>query len=267
MVIFERLGGWGLGNSMFQIATTIAVAEHNNTTYGFPDNCAFRKIRFENQSFFKNELPWVDFEKETSNGYEFWGFGDVGFRPFPKTDKTLLIDGFFQTEKYFKQCRDKVLNVFELNPQHKEYIQTKYKHLIEDNCCVLHVRRGDYATARELIILDTKYYKNATDCIGNKTHFLVFSDDISWCKNNLDFLPHKTFIEEGNDILEMHLMTYFKKHIIANSTFSWWGAWMADNSSVIIPNPTNNWFSDVYYQATKNTSTYEDLICENWVAL
>lgn len=268
MIIFERLGGWGLGNSLFQIATTVAIAEFNNTGYGFPDDCYFRKLRFENNvSHFKRQLPWVVFSEIVKEGYDFWGTSDVGFRQFPKANRTLVIDGFFQSEKYFKTSRENVLRVFEIKDQYQEYIQNKYKYLIEDDCCVLHVRRNDYATARELIILDMEYYKKAVDHFGNAVHYIIFSDDIAWCKENFTFLSNKTFIEEGVDILEMHLMTYFKKHIIANSTFSWWGAWMAKNSTVVMPNPSNNWFSEIYYQETKNTSTYLDLVCENWLTL
>ena len=264
MIIFERLGGWGLANSLFQIATTVAIAKYNNTTYAFPDNCAFRFSRYTSNVLFKHELPWINFAETVKQGYDFWGFGDVGFKPLPKTDRLMLIDGFFQTEKYFKDYRKDVLDLFELKDEHKEYIQNKYKHLLESNSCVLHVRRGDYATARELIILNIEYYMRAAEVIGRDKHFVIFSDDIEWCKNNFNFLPNKTFIEERNDLLEMYLMSLFHNHIIANSTFSWWGAWMANNSNVIMPDPKTNWFSQVYYDSTRHTSTYEDLTCSNW---
>jgi len=100
--------------------------------------------------------------------------------------------------------------------------------------------------------------------IGKDKQFVIFSDDINWCKSNFDFLHDKLFIEERNDLLELHIMSLFSNHIIANSTFSWWGAWMANNSNVIMPDPKNNWFSEHYYDEQKYNNNYEDLIPSNW---
>lgn len=268
MIIFERLGGWGLANSLFQIAATVAAARLNNTSYAFPDNCSFRFSRHNpndrTKRLFKHELPWVNFEDISKVGFERWGFGGVGFKPLPVTDKEMVIDGFFQTEKYFKNDRDEIIELFKLKDEHVEYIYNKYKHLLNDNSCVIHVRRGDYATARELIILDIEYYKKAVELIGKDKQFIIFSDDINWCKSNFDFLHNKLFVEEQNDLLELHIMSLFSNHIIANSTFSWWGAWMANNSNVIMPDPKNNWFSEQYYDEQKYNNNYEDLIPSNW---
>jgi hypothetical protein len=113
-------------------------------------------------------------------------------------------------------------------------------------------------------VLDLDYYKNAVEKFDEKTLFVVFSDDINWCRENLNFIKNKFFIEEKNDILEIYLMSLFKKNIIANSTFSWWGAWLGKNNEVIMPNPNNNWFSCFFYKQNINQSNYDDLICENW---
>lgn len=271
MIIFERLGGWGLGNSLFQIATTLAISKNNNTTFAFPDDCCYRRTRYNSNKpiLFKIELPWIDFENfKKFQHYEFWGTGDVGFRNPPITKNNLIIDGFFQTEKYFKHYKNNIEELFELKEEYLEYLQKKYKHLIQDDSCVLHVRRGDYATARELKFLNLNYYQQATEIIGKNKHFIIFSDDIQWCKDNFNFLLQKTFIEENNDLLEMHLMKMFQNHIIANSTFSWWGAWLAKNSKVIMPNPKTNWFSNIYYQERENyNNNYEDMVAENWIVI
>lgn len=268
MIIFERLGGWGLANTLFQIATTVSVAKLNNTDYGFPSDCYFRFARYNPNAlgkiFFKKELPWVDINLIKNQDFERWGFGGVGFKPLPTTYKNMIIDGFFQSEKYFIQHRDYILELFEIKDEYKLYIQSKYKHLIDEDACSLHVRRGDYANARELIILNKDYYDKATEIIGKNKLFVIFSDDIDWCKKNLDYLPNKFYIEEKNDLLEMYLMSLFKKHIIANSTFSWWGAWMADNSKVIMPNPSSNWFSEEFYKEAWRDNVYTDLICSGW---
>ncbi len=154
MIIFERLGGWGLANTLFQIATTVSLAKLNNTDYGFPSDCYFRFARYNPNAlgriFFKKELPWVDINLIKNQDFERWGFGGVGFKTLPTTYKNMIIDGFFQSEKYFIQHRDYILELFEIKDEYKLYIQSKYKHLIDEDACSLHVRRGDYANAREL---------------------------------------------------------------------------------------------------------------------
>jgi len=266
MIIFERLGGWGLGNSLFQIAATIAIAKHNNTTYGFPDNCYFKQLRFDDNKIFKNELPWLKITNYENTPW--WGLGDIKYVPLPVLEGDYRIDGFFQSEKYFKEHRDYILKVLDIKNEYKDYIKNKYNNILNlQNTCVLHVRRNDYLNAREMRVLDKSYYQQAVNYFGNENTYLIFSDDIEWCKNNFTFIKNKKFIEENNDLLEMFLMSQFKKHIIANSTFSWWGAWMAENNEVIIPNPSTQWFSDLYYKENGHNCIFEDLICKGWKIL
>jgi hypothetical protein len=271
MIIFERLGGWGLGNSMFQIATTISIAKKNNTEYFFPDDCYFKKRYFDdlNNCYFKHILPFINL-KSLNNVFVKWGYGGVGYVEPPKikNNENLIIDGFFQNEKYFSEYKDILIETFDIKEEYKKYIQEKYKEILNKNTCSLHVRRGDYLTAKEMKILDIEYYKNAVKYFDNDTLFLIFSDDILWCKNNLDFIENKHFIEENNDILELKLMSYCNNNIIANSTFSWWGAWLGKNTKVIMPNPQNNWFSENFYEENlKYKFNYNSLICKGWVTI
>jgi len=267
MIIFERLGGWGLGNSMFQIATTIAIAKDNNVNYYFPDNCSFKKTRFSNKiCYFKNTLPFINFN--SINNITRWGYGGFGYMEPPKinVNETIVIDGFFQNEKYFYNYKDILTETFDIKEEYKIYLQEKYKDILEKNTCSLHIRRGDYFTAREMKVLDMEYYKNAVNQFDSSTFFVIFSDDIQWCKENLDFITNKYFIEEKNDILEIHLMGFCKNNIIANSTFSWWGAWLGKNNKIIMPNPQTNWFSKEFYEKNlKYNFDYNSLTCKGWI--
>jgi hypothetical protein len=268
MIIFERLGGWGLGNSMFQIATTIAIAKNNNTEYFFPDNCYFKKSRFSdlNNCYFKNTLPFINLNALIN--VTRWGYGGFGYLEPPKinNNENLIIDGFFQNEKYFSEYKDILIETFDIKEKYKQYLQEKYKEILNKNTCSLHIRRGDYFTAREMKVLDIEYYKNAIKNFDDNTIFVIFSDDIEWCKKNLDFIKNKYFIEEKNDILEIHLMSYCNNNIIANSTFSWWGAWLGKNKKVIMPNPHDNWFSEVFYEENlKYNYDYNSLTCKGWI--
>ena len=98
--------------------------------------------------------------------------------------------------------------------------------------------------------------------INKQVHFFIFSDDIHWVKNNLDFIDHKTLIVLESDIPdheEMYLMSQCKYNIIANSSFSWWGAWLNQNSDKKVIAP-KKWFKS----STLNTN---DLIPASWVRL
>lgn len=265
MIVFERLGGWGLGNSLFQAATTVAIARDNNTTYFFPHNCNFRRARYNENTIFKKELPWIDITDTTFESY--WGIGDIKYQKPPLFDQDTKIDGFFQSEKYFKHIREEILELFDIKDDIKDSLKQKYKSLLEQKSCTIHVRRNDYFTAKELRILDIDYYRSAIKHFDSDTHYVIFSDDIEWCKSSFDFLEKKTFIEEKHDLKEMYLMSFFKNNIIANSTYSWWGAWLGNSNKVIIPNPETNWFSDIYYQEHKHNTGFSDLICENWIVV
>jgi len=262
-IIFERLGGWGLANSLFQIATTMAIAHDNNTTYAFPDDCAFKRTRFDTECLFKNPLPWT--KPSTDSIYKSgprWGTGSIIYMKPPQSIADLIIDGFFQSDQYFGHIRDQVVEAFALRPDKAEYLRNKYADILsQPNACTLHVRRTDYFTAQEMRVLDIEYYRRLVSLFGDDTLFVIFSDDIPWCKANFDFIPNKVFIEEGNDFLEMHLMSYFPNHIIANSTFSWWGAWLSDNNNItFMPDPHTNWFSDKYYSENARHSDFSVLV-------
>jgi hypothetical protein len=271
MIIFERLGGWGLGNSMFQIATTISIATENNVPYFFPNYGNFKTERYDKCQIFKNKLPFIELSTLNKLKIKRWGHGDFKYIKPPSFDKNdiVIIDGFFQCEKNFNNIRNIIKDIFEISDNYKIYLKQKYKDILIDNACSLHVRRGDYATAKEMKILSIDYYKKAVTYFPEDTLFVVFSDDINWCKSNFDFIKNKTFIEEKNDILELTLMSYFNQNIIANSTFSWWGSWLGEQRKVISPNPHNNWFSDWFYKQEHcvRLNEYDSLICENWITI
>jgi hypothetical protein len=177
--------------------------------------------------------------------------------------KNTFFYGYWQNEKYFKKYRKDLLEIFKLKDIHsktKEY----QKKIVESESVSLHIRRGDYVNS----IHDTcnmKYYKNAVLeilKINKHAHFFIFSDDMQWVENNLNFINHKTLILLESDIPdheEMYLMSQCKSNIIANSSFSWWGAWLNQNSDKKVIAPKKWLKSSVF-----NTN---DLIPASWVRL
>jgi len=171
--------------------------------------------------------------------------------------------GYWQNEKYFKKYRKELLEIFKLKGIHSQTKEYQQK-IIKSESVSLHIRRGDYLNSIHGTC-DMKYYKQAVTeilKINKKANFFIFSDDISWVKNNLDFIDHKTLVLLESDIPdheEMYLMSQCKHNIIANSSFSWWGAWLNQNSDKKVIAP-KKWFNS-------STLDTKDLIPASWVRL
>lgn len=160
-------------------------------------------------------------------------------------------DGYWQNIVYVDSIMDKLKTQFVFNTKLKEEEKKMLKKYADYETVSIHVRRGDYVNNKELNgICDEKYYDNAINYLNNKyrkTIFFVFSDDIKWCKNkwnedNFIFVDWNKGIESFRD---MFLMSKMKHHIIANSTFSWWGATLSEKNGIkIAPKKWNNNFEN-----------------------
>lgn len=174
----------------------------------------------------------------------------------------VYLDGYWQSEKYFQHIREEILNDFffknRADINNKKYIDI----INETNSVSLHIRRGDYISNPLLKdITTTNYYLEAIDYINNfikKPVFFIFSDDIDWCKENFKIKDgHLININKGDmSYNDMRLMSLCKHNIIANSTFSWWGAWLNRNKNKIVIAP-EIWFS-------KTDMNSEDIIPKKW---
>lgn len=175
-----------------------------------------------------------------------------------------FVKGYFQTEKYFENIRDVLLKQFLIN-QKLSNSTIKYAEEIKQhkNACAIHIRRGDFISDEKANSVhgtcDLNYYNKAIELINTKftkVHFFVFSDDILWTKKNLKidnatYIDHKTIPHE-----DMFLMSLCKHNITANSSFSWWGAWLNQhkNKTVIAP---KKWF----------INKENEVACQNWIQL
>jgi len=120
------------------------------------------------------------------------------------------------------------------------------------------VRRGDYLNNKDHHpVLPISYYQKAIGAFSD-AQFVVFSDDISWCKSHFDFSDTLLFIEDNDEVTDLYLMSLMKHHIIANSSFSWWGAWLCQNPDKVVIAP-QLWFGP----AAVDHDT-KDLIPEVW---
>lgn len=181
------------------------------------------------------------------------------------------LEGYFQTEKYFKDIRPTLLK----DLSYKKPPSTKNKDLLvkiqrDPNAVSLHIRRGDYVSSKVHNafhgVKELEYYHEAIKEIKKtveKPTLYVISNDPEWCKKNLNFKEKMVIVDNNDDITggseDMRLMRTCKHNILANSSFSWWGAWLNENPSKIVIAP-KEWFND------KSIDT-SDLIPSSWIRL
>lgn len=151
--------------------------------------------------------------------------------------------GFWQCEKYFSECKELVLNSFQFPPYKSDANKNIATKMNSVESIAIHVRRGDYLKNKMFVNLaEDGYYERAIAMIkkeaASSREWFVFSDDIEWCKNNLHLSGenvHYVTGNKGNDsYMDMQLMTEAKYLIIANSSFSWWGAYLNKRAKMII---------------------------------
>ena len=254
IITFYDLGKQGrLGNQLFQIATTVATALRNNIVYAFPKWEYNKQLRTPIQSFVNDYEEKIKLSFDNIYREETFNYNEIDLSNLIKKDNTvnvISLSGYFQSEKYFKDYRPSIIRLFAPSSElHKEVINKYYSISSQTYfapTCSIHVRRTDYVDNQFYHPLDMEYY---TDSIikmivdEQVANYIVFSDDIDWCKEHFAPLIHlfkdiSIKFSEGNDELtDLMLMKYCHHHIIANSSFSWWGAWLCINpeKKVIFP--------------------------------
>jgi hypothetical protein len=179
-----------------------------------------------------------------------------------------LLVGYWQSEKYFALCADEIRSEFELIDAPSDRSKELIEQMRATNSLSLHVRRGDYvsneATGRFHGVMPIDYYRIAAQTVVERVgpaEIFVFSDDIAWCKRELEipgqrlhYVDHNT---RGSD--DMRLMSSCRHHILANSSFSWWGAWLNPDPGKVVVAPAR-WFQDPPIETP-------DLLPEGWLRL
>lgn len=180
--------------------------------------------------------------------------------------KNAAIVGYWQTEKYFKDIRATILQDFTFSYGEDKLQVWKNKLLEDDRSVAIHIRRGDYKKHIELFgnLSESQYYNNAIKYIGTKVqnpHLIFFSDEISWVKSHYNYEDAVYVSPDMFDSYEawydMCLMSCCAHNIIANSSFSWWGAWLNNREDRIVIAP-KEWFIG------KETT---DIWCDDWILM
>ena len=291
MIIVKLIGG--LGNQMFQYAAAKQLALMRKTdlvidcSYLEKDpngaytkrnveldvfNVNFKKATFQDIEKF-NIKQSSKFSRGMQRNFPFlfkWLYaaesGSAFNKHFFNFPKNSYLEGFWQSENYFKNCRSLLLTEFSLKEPLDAYNLIWKNKIMNCESVSLHVRRGDYiSTSNHNLhnILSIDYYLKAISFM-KKSHpameVFVFSDDLKWCKENLNSNEKIHFVDANqvsNFHLDLYLMTQCKHNIIANSSFSWWGAWLNQNSNNIVIAP-KNWYLN---------SNTNDLLPKQWIKI
>ena len=183
---------------------------------------------------------------------------------------TVYFDGFWQTEKYFMNIADQIRNEIQLKMPFEIYSQEISETIFKSNSVSIHVRRTVFVSDPMISAFhgscSLEYYKAAVEHICRNVKnpsFFLFSDDHEWVEENFKWLPGEhTVVKNGieKNYEDMILMSQCKHHIIANSSFSWWGAWLNPRKDKIVIAP-KRWFAN----APKNDT--KDLIPDGWIKM
>ena len=262
MIGFNNLGNMGrLGNQMFEYATLRGIAANKKYDWCIPpfnikgiENYSLDRA-FTLPSVQERNLMILDNGHAPVVGERYFHFDKELFDLCPDH---ISLNGFFQTEKYFKDIRNEIRKDFEFKDEIKQPCSQMISNV--ENPVALHIRRTDYITNPNHTCLSMEYYKKALSYFDSAS-VLIFSDDPVWCKEHELFEDDRFMVSEGNDqYIDMCLMSLCDGHIIANSSFSWWGAWLSKSRKIIAP---SGWFegSDNSHLDTK------DIYCSGWTVL
>ena len=263
MIGFNALGQMGrLGNQMFQFAAVKGISHNNGYQYCFPPT--------------KNQNEWTDhqlfnpFKLGSTNPLNIQFIdsnrpiimeGSFHFNEslFNECPDWISLQGFFQSEKYFKNVRNELLKDFEFRDEILEPAKKTISYWKKP--IALHIRRTDYITNPNHTSLSMSYYEKALTEFDESSEVIIFSDDPQWCMEQKLFESDRFMISETqNNYMDMCLMTLCSGHIIANSSFSWWGAWLSNSLKVVAP---SDWF-----MGTNNEHLdTKDIIPEYWTVV
>jgi Glycosyl transferase family 11 len=190
---------------------------------------------------------------------------------FEQVVSPVYLSGYWQSERYFLEIADLLRTELSLN-QPVNAVNEQIAAQIRDagaSAVSLHIRRGDYVnnpqTAQYHGVCSLDYYRAAVDCIAERVpdpHFFVFSDDHAWVSDNFKLDQSMTMVDVNDadrGVWDMALMRGCRHHVIANSSFSWWGAWLNNSKGKVVIAP-KRWFND-------STIDTKDLIPSAWVRL
>jgi len=258
----------GICNVMFKLSAAISLSLDNNVDYMFSteflrpisDECPKPGFDPDYSIYGDNLLRDISFIEKLPIPYRIhkepatFNYGPITYNK----GENLLLEGYYQSEKYFINNKDYIINLFKPTENIKKNILEKLPNV--KNSISIHIRRGDYLASPNYHPQQSlEYYMSAINLLGINRNYLIFSDDLNGVKSMFEFLPNKQFISLGKDYLDLYAISMCEHNIIFNSTFGWWGAYLNENKDKKIIGP-NNWFGS--HSSHLNSS---DILPDNWI--
>lgn len=243
-VTYTRLGTNGrFANQLSQIAATLAFVFDAGRDFVFPE--------WPYSKYMEKELPVGNLENPTLYREPHFHYAEI-----PKDlQGDIDLFGHFQSPLYFAHQWENIKPYLTLKPAHKEKVTSIFLNMFMEQeiplpkkTCSIHVRRTDYTSPINLEfhgVMPVEYYLEGIKKLYGVTNpkdvlFVFYSDDIPWCKRNFS-LPNMYFSEGNDEVTDLYFMSMCDDNIIANSSYSWWGAWLNENPDKKVVSP-KNWF-------------------------
>lgn len=266
MISNDDIGNLGrLGNQMFQYAALRGLAAKHNYEYCLPPkeyvgtkdpNCASSDVNiFECFKLKEAPIQITNFPRYVERSFE------LDHYLWDSCPDNISFWGYFQTEKYFKHIEEDIRKDFTFIDEIFEPCKESFYNIFGSTKVLsIHIRRGDYLRYPNHPVQSKEYYKNAINLFDDSTPVMVFSDDIEWCKEQEIFSDDRfVFSENTNTAVDLCLLSMCHYHIIANSSFSWWGSWLAKSEKTIAPS--------VWFAGTDTGKNLNDLYLKDWIVI
>ena len=248
----------GLCNQLFQWAYGYALSKDHDvyfdtSFFNSQDIMSPVSIRdYELPNIINREIPIVTkeiFDEFSSNRVQMvldnFHYSNIKF----EKNKNFYLNGYWQSDLFFNNVKQDIVDSFKF---------PEVEHFDFKDSCSIHIRRGDYLKLKGIHTHQTlDYYEQALDVIKPKGKVFVFSDDIEWCEKNLNF-ENQVFMKGNSNVKDLRLMSLCSNNIMANSSFSWWGAYLNNNPNKIVVCP-KSWFG--------NNTNDSDIKMKDWIEI
>lgn len=283
----------GLGNQMFQYAAAKALAKRLNVPLYINLYSLTKRTKATSRSYgldiFEIDTPIKSsvkgkllikmrpFIQQHRSFFQLLGFFTdiyaLQYEPAVESIKgDIMMSGYFQSEQYFKDIKSDLLKDFRFKKPLDGMNIELSNQIVNSESVAIHIRRGDYITdkgaSQNFVTCGKEYYQKAIEYITNKIsnpQFYIFSEDMEWVKENLSFGEYPTSYIDWNrgkdSYRDMQLMSMCKHNIIANSSFSWWAAWLNQNTKKIVVAP-EKWFLEEFKNGFLN-----DFYPKGWIKI
>jgi hypothetical protein len=267
MISFNNIGNLGrLANQMFQYASLKGIAKNRGFDYCIPPKDVFGKLDPLVRRSDTNLYECFDIKCENIGITAYKNREESTFafdeNLFNNCEDDTNINGYFQTERYFKNVEDEIREEFQFKSEIFDPSKEQFDEFFPGTEVIsLHIRRGDYITNPNHPVQSLEYYESALNELDKNIPVLILSDDPKWCNQQKLFEDDRFFVSDlGNSNVDLCLMTMCDYHIIANSSFSWWGSWLSKSKKTIAP---KLWFGD---RLSREKDT-KDIYLKDWILI